>query len=467
MLKKHAQFFKSLFFVCDLLILSFAWILSYYLKVYTPLIGQPLEIQALTHHLQLLLPLWVLWGLISAKIRLYRPRRVEYFQKEFWEVIKALTITLLVLITIIYLLKRFEFPRPIFFYFWSMGLLGLTSVRIFTRKILKGLRKRGYNQRFALIAGTGKLGQELLGKIELYPELGIQVIGYLTKRTEEVGRMIKKIPVVGTYDNLDELLEKNRVDICFIALPNDESDRVSSLITKLQGYLADIKVVPGAYEFLRLGGGVDELDNLPIVSLQNSPLYGWNRVSKRVFDLVFGIFALIMTSPVLLVISVLIKITSKGPILYRQERIGMDGRPFAMLKFRTMRIDAEKETGPVWAKENDSRRTRIGVLLRKTSLDELPQLFNVIKGQMSLVGPRPERPFFVDQFRSTVPTYLLRHKIKAAMTGLAQVNGFRGNTSIEKRIEHDLYYIEHWSIRFDLKILLMTLWRGFFNRSAY
>jgi Undecaprenyl-phosphate glucose phosphotransferase len=466
MLKKHAQFFKSLFFICDLLILSLSWVLAYSLRV-NMISNEMLGPLMFPDHLRLLLPLWVLWGLISAKIRLYRPRRVEYFQKEFWDVIKALTITLLVLITVIYLLSRLEFPRLIFLYFWLMGLLGLTSVRILTRKTLKGFRKRGYNQRFALIAGTGKLGQELLGKIELYPELGIQVIGYLTKRAEEVGRMIKKTPVVGTYDNLDDLLERNRVDICFIALPNDESDRVSSLITKLQGYLADIKVVPGAYEFLRLGGGVDELDNLPIVSLQNSPLYGWNRVSKRVFDLGFGSLALIATFPILLVTSVLIKMTSKGPILYRQERIGMDGRSFQMLKFRTMRVDAEKETGPVWAKEDDPRRTRIGALLRRTSLDELPQLFNVVKGEMSLVGPRPERPIFVEKFRSSIPSYILRHKIKAGMTGLAQVNGFRGNTSIEKRIEHDLYYIEHWSIALDLRILFMTLWTGFFSKSAY
>jgi exopolysaccharide biosynthesis polyprenyl glycosylphosphotransferase len=212
---------------------------------------------------------------------------------------------------------------------------------------------------------------------------------------------------------------------------------------------------------------MDALDDLPIVSLQGSPLYGWDRVFKRMFDLVVGSFILILLAPVMFLIGLLIKWTSEGPIFYRQERVGMNGRPFQILKFRTMRVDAEKETGPVWAKENDPRRTQIGTFLRKTSLDELPQLFNVLRGEMSVVGPRPERPNFVEEFRNKVPSYMLRHKIKAGMTGWAQVNGWRGDTSLEKRIEHDLYYIQNWSMGFDLRILLMTLWKGFSNKSAH
>jgi Undecaprenyl-phosphate glucose phosphotransferase len=212
---------------------------------------------------------------------------------------------------------------------------------------------------------------------------------------------------------------------------------------------------------------MDELDGLPIVSLQGAPLYGWDRVFKRIFDLVIGSFILILMAPVMFLIGLLIKLTSEGPIFYRQERVGMNGRPFHILKFRTMRADAEKETGPIWARESDPRRTKVGAFLRKYSLDELPQFFNVLKGEMSLVGPRPERPNFVEEFREKIPSYMLRHKIKTGMTGWAQVNGFRGNTSLEKRIEHDLYYIQHWSVGFDLRILFMTLWKGFFSRSAY
>jgi Undecaprenyl-phosphate glucose phosphotransferase len=468
MLKKHAQFFKSLFIISDLFVLSLAWVFSYLLRFYTTLVRAPLlGTPPFLTYVESLLPLWVIWGLVSLKIHLYQPRRIEHFSKEILDIGKNLTLTLLLLIAITYLFKRFEFSRLAFFYFWVTGILGLTSTRYFARRTLKILRKRGYNQRFALIAGTGELGRKILEKIEIYPELGIQVIGYLTRQFEEVGKKIKNVPILGRYEDLDKILGQNKVDIFFIALPIHEYDGLESLIKKVQGHMADIKVVPGAYEFLRLRGGIDELDGLPIVSLQSSPLYGWNRVYKRIFDLILGTIILVFTSPIMVFIAFLVKRTSEGPVFYRQERVGMDGRSFQMLKFRTMRMDAEKETGPVWAKESDPRRTKIGTFLRKTSLDEIPQLFNVIKGEMSLVGPRPERPVFVDKFKNMIPSYMLRHKIKAGMTGWAQVNGWRGNTSIEKRIEHDLYYIENWSIGFDLKILFMTFWKGFFSKSAY
>jgi len=468
MLKKHAQFFKSLFIISDLLILSVAWILSYVIRFYIdpirpPLLGTP----PFMNYIEFLLPLWLIWGLVSKRFNLYRPRRIEYFPNELLEIAKSLTFTFFILITVIYLFRRFEFSRLAFVYSWVISIFGLTLTRFLARKTLKTLRRKGYNKRFALIAGTGELGQRILEKIEIYSELGIQVVGFLTSKREDVGKKIKDVPIVGAYEDLEKILERDKVDIFFGALPINEYTQLGTLLRKVQGYPLDIKVLPGAYEFLSLRGGVDELDDLPIISLQNSPLYGWNRVSKRIFDLVFGTLVLIMSSPVLLGISMLIKMTSKGPILYRQERVGMDGHSFQMLKFRTMRVDAEKETGPVWAQENDPRRTRIGTFLRKTSSDELPQLFNVIKGEMSLVGPRPERPVFVEKFRSSIPSYILRHKIKAGMTGWAQINGCRGNTSIEKRIEHDLYYIEHWSIALDLRILFMTLWTGFFNKSAY
>ena len=468
MLKGHAQFFKSLFFISDLLIISLAWILSYFLRFYTSLIKAPLlGTPPFLTYIEFLLPLWVIWGLVSKKINLYQPRRIEYFFKEFLDIGKGVTLTSFILIATIYLFKRFEFSRLAFFYFWVISFLGLTSTKYFARKTLRILRARGYNQRFALIAGAGKLGQKILEKIELYPELGIEVIGYLTRKVGEVGEKIKNVPILGVYEDLDKILGEKKVDVFFIALPINEYDCLENLIEKLRGHLADVKVVPGAYEFLGLRGGIDELDDLPILSLQSSPLYGWNSIFKRIFDLTLGSLILVITSPIMGVISFLIKWTSEGPILYRQERVGMDGHPFQMLKFRTMKMDAEKETGPVWAKENDPRRTKIGAFLRKTSLDELPQLLNVIKGEMSLVGPRPERPIFVEKFRNMIPSYMLRHKIKAGMTGWAQVNGWRGNTSIEKRIEHDLYYIQNWSIGFDLRILFITLWKGFFSRSAY
>lgn len=468
MLKKYAQFFKSLFIISDLFVLSVAWILSYFLRFYTTLITPPLlGTPPFLTYIGFILPLWVIWGLVSIKTNIYRPRRMEHFFKEFLDISRSLTLTFLVQIALIYLFRRLDFSRLAFLYFWVISILGLISIRILTRKALRFFRRRGYNQRFALIAGIGELGQKVLEKIELYPELGIQVIGYLTGKKEEVGKKVNNIPVLGVYEDLDRILGENKIDIFFIALPINDYGYLSWFIKKLQGYLSEIKVIFRGYEFLTLRGGVDELDGLPIVSLQESPLYGWNSFFKRAFDLVLGTLILAIVSPVMLAISILVKMTSEGPILFRQERIGMDGRSFYILKFRTMRKDAENETGPVWAEENDPRRTKVGAFLRKTSLDELPQLFNVLKGEMSLVGPRPERPNFVEEFRNRIPLYMLRHKIKAGITGWAQVNGWRGNTSIEKRIEHDLYYIQNWSIVFDIRILWVTLWKGFFSESAY
>lgn len=468
MLKKHADFFESLFFISDLLILSLAWIFSYGLRFYTTLIRPPiLGTPPFLTYIEFLIPLLILWGLLSKKMKLYRPRRIDYFYKELFDVGKCLTLTLMTLIALIYLLRRFEFSRLAFFYFWILGIGGLLLIRYFARKTLKMFRRKGYNKRYALIAGTGPLGMKVLEKLRLYPALGIQVLGFLTRNEEGVGKKIQNIPILGVYEDLTEILNEQEVDIFFVAISITDYDCFESLIEKVNGHLSEIKVVPASYEFLRLRGGMDELDGLPIVSLQGSPLYGWDRVFKRTFDLIFGTLILVMMSPVMAIISLLIKLVSDGPILYRQERVGMDGHPFEMLKFRTMRVDAEKELGPVWAEENDVRRTGIGTLFRKTSLDELPQLFNVLKGEMSLVGPRPERPNFVEKFKHRIPSYMLRHKIKAGMTGWAQVNGLRGNTSLEKRIEHDLYYIQNWSVGFDLKILFMTLWKGFFSKSAY
>jgi len=468
MLKKHAQFFKSLFIISDLVVIGLVWLLSYVLRFHLapltpPLLGVPL----FSTHVQFLLPLWVIWGLVSTKSNLYRPRRMEHFLKEFLDIAKTLTLTLLILVAVIYLLRRFEFSRLAFFYFWVLGMFGLIVSRFVARKTLKSRRRRGFNQRFALIVGAGELGQKVLEKIELFPELGIRVVGFLASWGEERGKKIKDIPVLGTYADLDRILDQQQIDVSFIALPIDEYAYLGTLFKKLQDHSSDIKVVPGAFEFINLRGGVDELDGLPFVSLQSSPLYGWNEVCKRFFDLILGGILSMILSPLLVLIGLLVKISSKGPILYRQERVGMDGHSFRIIKFRTMGVDAEQGTGPVWAEADDPRRTTIGSFLRKTSLDELPQLFNVLKGEMSLVGPRPERPNFVEEFRRRIPLYMLRHKIKAGMTGWAQVNGWRGNTSLEKRIEHDLFYIQHWSIGFDLKILFMTLWKGLFSKSAY
>ncbi|MFX0202022.1 MAG: exopolysaccharide biosynthesis polyprenyl glycosylphosphotransferase, partial [Candidatus Hodarchaeota archaeon] len=267
----------------------------------------------------------------------------------------------------------------------------------------------------------------------------------------------------GFIDDLKDIIDRMPYDIVFVALPLEGHQYMGNVLKVLMGRMLDIKIIPDVYEYIALRDGLDTLDDIPLVGLQTSPLFGWNWVIKRSFDLVIGTLSLVALCPFFAVIAILIKVTSRGPILYQQERVGMDGSVFRMYKFRSMEVKAEEETGPVWASERDPRRTKVGAFLRKLNLDELPQLINVLKGEMSLVGPRPERPVFVGKFRNQVTHYMLRHRIKAGMTGWAQVNGLRGNSSLERRIEHDLFYIKHWSLWLDLKILLMTFWRGFKN----
>jgi len=345
-----------------------------------------------------------------------------------------------------------------------MTVSALAIERVAFRETLRYLRRKGYNLRYALIAGTGELAKDVLKRIELHPELGLKVAGFLSNpESQTTNSEVHGVPVIGAYRDIQKIVSEKDIDQVIIALPVEQHALTVELLKEIRNEMVDIKVVPDICEFITLRGGIDELDGLPIISLQDTPLYGWNIVIKRGADILFSIAILIASSPLMILTALLIKITSAGSIFYKQERMGMDGTKFFVYKFRTMIANAEERTGPVWAKEGDVRRTDVGAFLRRTNLDELPQLFNVLKGNMSIVGPRPERPVFVEQFRKSIPQYMLRHKMKAGITGWAQVNGWRGNTSIEKRIEYDLYYIENWSLMFDIKIILMTMWKGFKN----
>jgi Undecaprenyl-phosphate glucose phosphotransferase len=305
---------------------------------------------------------------------------------------------------------------------------------------------------------------ELLRVLRRRPDVGIQLLGICSDKREAEGYNVRWL---GAPEDIREVLDRRPVDIVIIALPHADYPRVTAVLNAIGDDPIAIHFVPDVFGLASLRGGIEEFETLPIIHLRESPLYGWNRVLKRGVDLVGGAVALAGALPVMLMIAAAVRLSSAGPVLYRQERMGLDGRRFQMLKFRTMGVDAEKDTGPQWTTPDDPRRTTLGAFLRRTSLDELPQLINVLRGDMSLVGPRPERPSFVEDFRRRVPGYMLRHKVKAGITGWAQINGWRGNTSLEKRIEYDLYYIERWSLGFDLAILLRTVWLGFHNRNAY
>jgi Undecaprenyl-phosphate glucose phosphotransferase len=283
----------------------------------------------------------------------------------------------------------------------------------------------------------------------------------------EGGNVTTRLPVLGISPDLTQVLKDNQIDEVVLALRNSHRDQLDQILSSLVDHNIQVRIIPDLHQFITLGCDVEEFEGMPLISLNQSPVIGWNSVAKRVSDIVYASFALLIFSPLMALITLAIKFFTPGPTIYRQERMGLDGKVFQMLKFRTMRVDAETQTGAVWAKKDDDRVTWLGKFLRKTSLDELPQLVNVLRGEMSCVGPRPERPSLVDKFKHDIPRYMLRHKVKAGMTGWAQVNGWRGDTSLEKRIEYDLYYISNWSLLFDFKIMLMTLLKGFISKNAY
>lgn len=467
MLKKHSKFFESLLLLADWFTLSVAWVSSYYLRFYSGIIPVYKGIPPFKIYLTLLVFMIPLWGLVFKVFGLYRPRRVSTRFYEIVDIGKASTFATLILVSLTFLYRQYEFSRLTFFYFWLINIVLLSLTRILFREFLRFLRQKGYNQRYALIIGTEKLGQDLAKRLQKHPELGIQVSGFLTSDLNSIGNAIQRIKVLGKYSDVREFVTKLGIDIVFIALPFNAHNHLREVLDWIGDEMVSIMVLPDLFEFITLRGSVCEFEGMPLISLRDTPLYGWNIIGKRLLDIIFASLVLIITSPVIGIVALLIKITSQGPVFFKQERMGMDGKIFNMLKFRTMFTNAEQETGPVWTKKDDPRCTKTGKFLRRTSIDELPQFINVLRGDMSIVGPRPERPVFIENFRNTIPKYMLRHKMKAGITGWAQVSGWRGNTSLEKRIEYDLYYIENWTLNFDLKIIWLTLWNGFVNKHAY
>jgi Undecaprenyl-phosphate glucose phosphotransferase len=443
-----------------------SWVAAYYLRFYWGPVPVYRGIPGIRPYLVLLAVIVIIWGVAFKAFGLYRPRRISSRLAEVRDIAQACSLAVLILVALTFFLKQFEFSRLVILYFWAFSILTVSFVRGSFREVLRVMRRSGYNLRHILIVGEGALAGKVMSRIRSRPELGLRPVGLLAGDPKMVGGTVEGCRVLGTYEQAGELVRELSIDKVFVAIPLEAYGRMEGILRSLEEGFVDIKVVPDLYQYVTLRGGVEEFDGLPLVNLQGSPFHGWNLVAKRMMDIALASLALLVTAPVQLLLAAVVKMTSAGPVIYRQERMGLDGRTFQMLKFRSMQEDAEDDGGAVWAVRDDRRKTPIGALLRRTSLDELPQLLNVLKGEMSLVGPRPERPVFIEEFRKRIPKYMLRHKVKAGMTGWAQVNGWRGDTSLEKRIECDLYYIEHWSLLFDMKILWLSLWKGFLHKNA-
>ena len=477
MVKQQSRSLTAVYVLGDLLATYAAFILAYFVRFHTDLIAVTKGVNPLQQYLYLLPIITLLWPALFHLHGLYRLRRLRSRTDEFFSIVWAVAIgvaaTLFVaLYARVYyfygppeLSGRYEYSQIVLALFAGFDVVFLTGVRSVIRARREQQWRRGEGLRNILIAGSGQLGRTVADKFIDHQELGFRVVGFLDDKLRGEFAGHRGIPILGSLDEVEPVVQKQIVDSVYVALPLEKHREMRELVTFANREGLDIKV---AWDYLTdfyLNAGVEDLDGMPIISLSVSPIQGWNRLFKRTMDILVSLGLLALLTIPFLLISALIKLTSKGPVLYTQERMGLDGKPFTIYKFRSMFDDAERDTGPIWARSEDPRRTPVGRMLRRFSIDELPQLVNVLRGDMSLVGPRPERPNFVADFKSRVPKYMLRHKVKSGMTGWAQVNGWRGNTSIEKRIEHDIYYIQNWSITLDLKILWKT-WRAVLDKQA-
>jgi Undecaprenyl-phosphate glucose phosphotransferase len=440
-----------------------ALLAAYVVRFQSDLIPAPLGVPPVEPYLSLLVLLLPLHALSLRVVGLYEYRHERTKADEAFVVLQGVTLATLLLVASTFFVRSFSYSRWFMVVFWGLDVFAVFGARLAIRDVVRSLRRHGRFVRRALVVGAGPLGQEVVRRLRAHPEFGVRVVGYLDDRVP-VGERVEGREVLGGCEAVTRVLGDYRVHQLFLALPLEAHHEVLKVLNAIEGELVDVKMVPDVLQFVTLRAAVEELEGLPVISLAQSPITGWSRVLKRGMDLALAALGLLVLSPVLGTIALLVRLTSSGSVLYRQERMGLDGRSFEMLKFRTMPEDAEAETGPVWSPNGDPRPTGVGRVLRRVSLDELPQLWNVLKGDMSLVGPRPERPFFVQQFKTLIPQYMLRHKVKAGLTGWAQVNGLRGNTSLEKRIEYDLYYIQNWSLALDVKILILTLYRAWQHR---
>ena len=469
MIEKKHKALSSIYLIIDALASNVALLCAWFLRFQFEVIPVTKGQQDLATYAKILPIVTIVFPIAFAVQGLYRVRPTRGKTEE-WVGVAIGSVVATVVLSGVLLWVRPGTPDV----FYSRATLGIFMVcamifviggRTLVRAVVERRHRAGKDLDRVLIAGNGELARAVLDRMKTHrEELGVRIVGYL--RNGDDGELAG-LDCLGTIDGAEEIVKAQAIDHVFVALPHASSQAMMSLLDRLTRCIVSIHVVPDLLQFMVLRSRVEDLDGLPTINLSETPLEGWSRFVKRAFDLAVAGAALVLLSPVMLIVAIAIWLEDRGPVFYRQIRMGLDGKPFEILKFRSMRIGAENETGAVWAEKDDPRRTKVGRVIRAWSLDELPQLWNVLVGDMSVIGPRPERPEFVEQFRAEFPHYMLRHKVRAGMTGWAQVHGWRGNTSIRMRIEHDLYYIENWSLLLDVKILFMTIVHGLKHENAY
>ena len=467
MIKDNQKLLNRLHVVIDALVIIFSYTAAWYLRFKSGIFELDPWFLSLQEYMKALLIIVPGYLILYYAFQLYTPKRVQGRRYEAWHIIQANTIGLMAYILILYLTKQSDFSRTMFFVFFCVNVFSEVTVRNIIREGLRNMRKKGYNQKHILLIGYSRAAEQYIDRILSNPEWGYIVRGILADNKPR-GTEYRGIKVLGRVENLTIILPQNKLDEIAITLGLAEYHKLEHIVSMCEKSGVHTKFIPDYNNIIPTKPYTEDLLGLPVINIRHVPLSNaLNAFSKRCVDLFGAIVALILFSPVMAVVSVIIKATSPGPLIFRQERIGLQNKPFPMYKFRSMVVQDAASEKAKWTVQNDPRVTPIGKFIRKTSIDELPQLFNVLKGDMSLVGPRPECPQFVEKFREEIPRYMVKHQVRPGLTGWAQVNGYRGDTSIRKRIEHDLYYIENWTLGFDFKILFLTFFKGFVNKNAY
>lgn len=467
MIGEKIRFNRSGLVVVDLLTTYAALLLAFHLRFEVQIVPVTKGIPPFEPYLALFPIITLVWPVVFYFQGLLEGRPQRSRVEEVFAVTIAVTVASVVLYAGLGFYREFTYSRLALGIFAVLDVVLVSLGRLVFWAVMTRVWASSRHRKHALVAGAGELGRMVAEKLHEHRELGLDVLGYLDDDPGKVGTRVGGLPILGTLDDLPALAHAQRIDMLYVALPLGSQRRAVKLLKAAEPLLLDVRVVPDLLQYYALRAGVEDLDGLPVINLTQIPLAGWNRLVKRAVDLTLSIVALLVLWPLLAAIGLAIHLADRGSVFYRQLRMGLDGKPFRILKFRTMIPDAESVTGPRFAQRGDPRTTRVGAFLRRTSLDELPQLWNVLKGEMSLVGPRPERPEFVARFRERYPEYMSRHRVRSGITGWAQVHDLRGQSSMRKRIAHDLYYIDNWSLALDFKIMWLTLLRFWRHRHAY
>ncbi|RKJ19942.1 undecaprenyl-phosphate glucose phosphotransferase [bacterium D16-50] len=468
MIKDNQKVFNRLMVVADAVITASSFMSAYYFKFYILNNGPGIGVLPASDYFALLGFIVPVYVLMYYACSVYAPKRTVRRRFEIYGIIKANTIGILTLIIILYMVVReINYSRSVMVIFYGFNVFLTSCFRLALRKGLRTIRSRGYNLKHILLVGYSRAAEEYIDRLKDNPQWGYEAYGILDNSIP-AGTCYKGVQVLGSLTNLETILPENRLDEIAITLPLRDYDCLGEIVSTCEKSGVHTKFIPDYNSLIPSKPYTEDLMGLPVINIRYVPLTNTgNIIIKRIMDIIGSLAGILITSPVMLASALLVKLTSPGPVIFRQERVGLHNRPFYMYKFRSMEQQAPGEEKKAWTVRDDPRVTPVGRFLRRTSLDELPQLFNILKGDMSLVGPRPERPLFVEKFREEIPRYMVKHQVRPGLTGWAQVNGLRGDTSIRKRIEHDIYYIENWTFGFDIKIILLTFFTGFINKNAY